>query len=123
MSQQALSLENLNGGAAIELFELEFQRALDNIVDINTSPDAVRKVVIEVKIKPDKSRRTATSEVKVYSKLPTVKPHESFLFFERQGGEVVAYPDDPAQGSLGLGEPLEDGKTIDFNDAAPGVRR
>lgn len=102
-----VDLENLNGGAIQELFDVEWRRIVENIGDLNTKPDATREITIKVKVRPDKARRTAVSQVLVTSKLPSMQPHESFIFFERQGNEVVAYPDDPRQGKL---DGIEDGQ-------------
>lgn len=50
MKENYVSLETLGGGpghgssAAIELFNAEFQRVLDNCLDENTKPNAVREL-------------------------------------------------------------------------------
>jgi hypothetical protein len=111
-----VDLENLNGGAIQELFDVEWKKIVDNIADLNTKPDAAREITIKVVIRPDKLRRTAVSKVAVTSKLPAMQPHESFVFFDRKDGDLVAYPDDPHQGKL---EGIEDGQE---EQAVPGMR-
>jgi hypothetical protein len=55
---EKLSLANLYGGAAIERFDRELQRALDNLQDINTTAGA-RKITLTVAVKPlDENRHT-----------------------------------------------------------------
>jgi hypothetical protein len=97
-----VELENLNGGAALELFADEWRRVMENIIDPNTRPDAVREITLRIKVKPDKTRRAASTEISIGSKLQRVKPHESFIYFETREGKIKAYPDDPNQGTLDL---------------------
>lgn len=56
MPEVKLNLDTLQGGAARELFEIELQKVLRNIADPNTKPDAVRKLTLEVTIKPNEKR-------------------------------------------------------------------
>lgn len=51
----ALSVVNIKDGAAVELIDFEIQRVLDNIDDPNTT-DSERKVIFELKFKPNKER-------------------------------------------------------------------
>ena len=50
-----ISLLNLKGGAAIEMFDRQLQRVYNNIGDVNTSLKE-REIVLKVKIKPSKDR-------------------------------------------------------------------
>jgi hypothetical protein len=54
--EPSVSLQNLGGGAAIELFDLELQKVLENISDENTRPAVVREITLKVKIKPGDDR-------------------------------------------------------------------
>lgn len=113
MKQDLASVDigTINDGAIVDLFEEEWKKVMENIQDINTKPDAVREIVIKIRVKPDKLRRTATSMIHVEAKLPTVQDHESFIFFESKEGKMIAYPDDPHQQVLpGIGE-IELGKS------------
>lgn len=106
----SISIENINDGAVTELFEEEWLKVIRNIADLNTKPDAIREITIKVKIKPDKTRRTAVSTIMVESKLPPLKPHESFVFFEKTQDGLTAYPDDPRQPTLdGIEEGQQEG--------------
>lgn len=107
----SVDIGTINDGAIVDLFEEEWKKVMDNIQDINTKPDAIREIVIKIRVKPDKLRRTATSMIHVEAKLPTVQDHESFIFFENKEGKMIAYPDDPHQGVLvGIGE-IQPGKS------------
>ncbi len=97
---EKLSLQSLNRGALIDLFDVEFKKVLANIEDENTEPQAVRSVTIKLDIKPGKSRRDASTKLTVTSKLASLKPSESLIFFDSEDGELMAYEDNPKQESL-----------------------
>jgi len=89
-------LESLQDGAVIDLFNEELRKVMANIGDINTKPDGVRSIKIELVIKPDKTRRSADTRLTVSSKLAGIKPQESFLFIEKEeDGSLTAYEDMP----------------------------
>lgn len=100
---QYVSLETLGGGpgkessAAIELFNVEFQRVLENCLDENTKPDALREVTLKVKIKPDKDRERCLVEIGAVSKLAPVHPYPTQFYLGKDAGRVVAVEDDPKQ--------------------------
>lgn len=77
--QNLVSLQTLGGGAAVEKFDYELQRAIDNVSDWNTSPTATREVKLIVKIKPNEDRSFATVEIQSGSKLAPVKPEITSL--------------------------------------------
>lgn len=99
-----ISLEDLQGGAVNEMFEDQLQKVLENIADINTKPDVVRKIKIEFEIKPDKTRKVAETKLTVKSTLAGIKPCESFLFFEKHNGSLIAYEDMPGPELPGIEE-------------------
>ena len=100
MDYHVVTLESLNSGAVLDLFGAEWDRMLENIQDPNTKPDGVRKVKIEVTVKPDKDRNHATTKVQVTSKLESNQPHESFIVLGGESGRLVAYTTDPKQQTL-----------------------
>lgn len=69
-----LSIANLLQGAAIEKFDDEIQKVADNIMDPNTDPEAVRTVTLVMRVRPGKSRETATVSVQASSKLAQPRP-------------------------------------------------
>lgn len=112
MNEQAVSIENIGGGALKELFAYEWEKVMKNIADPNTKADGARIITIKVKVIADKARRGATTQVKVTSDLPGIQPHESNIYFKRRGNDLVAFPDDPGQGSLELEEVPEGGASV-----------
>jgi hypothetical protein len=97
---QGVTLETLNSGAVIELFESEWQKLINNIQDPNTKPDAARKVKIEISVKPAKDRRNASTSVSVTAALAPTVPHEASIVIGVENGEVQAYTFDPHQKNL-----------------------
>lgn len=106
MDYEKVKLDNINAGAAMDLFEAELQKALVNIADENTSPTATREIKLVVKIKPGKDRQSAGTEIQCTSKLAPYQPHESFMIFGHDGdGKVEAYQTDINQPQLpGIGD-------------------
>jgi len=57
MEEEKLSLVNIEGGAAVEMFDIALQKVLENIHDINTTADA-REITLKVKIQPMPENRS-----------------------------------------------------------------
>jgi hypothetical protein len=88
---ECVTLDNLNQGAAKELFDAAWQRLLDNIGDANTSPSKPRSVTLKITVKPDEQREGATTEVAVTTSLAPHKPHTSSILLDgTMGGRVSA---------------------------------
>lgn len=92
-----VTLDTLKGGAAIELWNYEFAKVLDNIADLNTDADAVRRVTLTVDIKPSDDRDAASYNLKAASKLASVKAAGGTMFLGARGPELVAVEYDPKQ--------------------------
>ena len=97
---EKVSLQTLNGGAGIDLFNVEYEKLLANVNDENTKPEATRSIKIELKVKPEKTQRVATVQISVDSSLAPIKPAETVIFFDTDKGELAAFEDDPKQQSL-----------------------
>jgi len=97
---EKVALQTLNGGAVIDLFNAEYEKLLANMNDENTKPEAARSIKIELKVKPEKTRRVATVHISVTSSLAPIKPAETVIFFDTDNGELAAFEDDPKQQSL-----------------------
>ncbi|MDR2485545.1 MAG: hypothetical protein LBD55_09125 [Treponema sp.] len=108
MDYKGIELNTLNQGAVLDLFAVEWQKLLDNINDPNTKPDAVRKVKIEIAVKPAKDRRNAVSNVSVTSNLASIMPHEASIVIGVENGKVMAYTFDPRQQNLDFDKEGED---------------
>lgn len=111
MEEKVATLDNLNGGAAIEMFEAEMQRVLANIADFNTEPRAKREIVLTVKITPSDDRRMGSVEITAASKLAPQRGVESAIFFGKIQGQLAAVQQDPEQGAL-FGAPMPGLKSV-----------
>lgn len=106
MTNRYVSLETLGGGshdhmsAAVELFNLEFQRVLDNCLDPNTKATEKRQVQLTVKIKPDEDRESCMVEIHATSKLAAIRPYPTNIFLGKDGDRAVAVEHDPKQRNI-----------------------
>jgi hypothetical protein len=95
--KEQVSLTNICGGALEEVFQKEFQTVLANIADVNTDPEAKRKVTLELTVKPFKDRSGAQVTFYCKSKTVPVQAVEGTVFLQRRGMVLVAVPHDPQQ--------------------------
>lgn len=84
-------LDKFMGGALQERVVLAIFDIIGNIFDINIELDVVRKVIIELTIKPSKSRREAAVTTKVTAKLAPLKELETVaqIGMDESTGELV----------------------------------
>lgn len=103
-----VNLVNLAQGAAIEKFEREFQRVIENIADVNTDETAIREVVLRIKIKPT-SRKAAVLVVDAVAKLAPEIAEGTTIYFGTRNGQKVAVEQDERQMRMfdGESEPTE----------------
>lgn len=101
-NDEPISLKNLGGGAAIERFDDELSRVLDNVMDPNTDAEKVREVTLKVKIKPTKDRDMGAVSIEVNGKIasPSGYPTQIFIGRDSLTGMVEAYESNPKQGKL-----------------------
>ncbi|MBU1699067.1 MAG: hypothetical protein KJ970_13320 [Candidatus Eisenbacteria bacterium] len=92
-----MSLVSLAAGAAGELFDYELANVLANIDDPNTKADAVRKITLEISIKPSKDREMAEILISCRPKLPVYQPATATIFMGRKAGKMLAFMRNPAQ--------------------------
>ena len=107
---EEVSLRSLANGAAVELFDAELQRVLQNIGDPNTAPKESRVITLKVKIIPNEERSAASVSVAVGSKLAPFKPYGTLFIIGAEGDRVQAYENNPVQPEL----PDTDGKIINM---------
>jgi len=88
--EERLSLANLGKGAAVERFDDELQKVLENILDPNTRPDLVRSVTLTVKIKPNEDRDFANVEIQATSKLAPYDHVPTHIYIGTEKGRAVA---------------------------------
>lgn len=99
-NKEQMSLINIKGGVAVELFDFEFQNVLKNIIDPNTNAEAVREITLKVKIKPDKERNFGPISIQAVAKLAPAAPVTTQAFFGMERGKAVAHEYNPKQGDL-----------------------
>jgi hypothetical protein len=97
MEREQVNLGNLCGGAIEEVFQREFAAVLANIADVNTNPEAKRKISLEFTITPFEDRSGAQVTFACKSKTVTVEAVKGTVFLERKGLSFVAVPHDPKQ--------------------------
>lgn len=105
ISTEMVTLDNLCGGGAAELFAEELKKVLENIMDPNTEISKVRKIVIEVRLAPERDGKSANVSVLVNSKLAPINPTGSRLYFGVKNGKPVAVEYNPQQLTFDAGAP------------------
>jgi hypothetical protein len=100
MEPETLSLENICGGAVEEVFQRELIAILANIADVNTEPEAKRKITFEFTFEPFEDRSGAKVVFACKSKQAPVNAAHGTMFLSRRGSTFVAVPHDPKQARL-----------------------
>ena len=94
-----VSLETLGHGAAQELFVDELQKVLDNILDPNVKLEAVRKVTLDLTIRPKNQDGSVVIDYELIAKSKLV-PNTGFgsrMYVSKQGGKAKAYEQKPQE--------------------------
>jgi len=93
-----MTLENLGHGAAAILWQNAMNAVLKDIDDPNTEPKTVRKITLELTIKPTNSRRAADMSMQVKYKLAGHRGVEgAFLLSRGRDGQLRAHQGDARQ--------------------------
>src|ERR1700683_610649 len=100
VEQEQVSLGNLCNGAIEEVFQREFATVLANIGDVNTDPEAKRKITLEFTLEPFADRSGAEVTFACKSKTIPVNCVKGTVFLQRKGLVMVAIPTDPRQGRM-----------------------
>lgn len=105
-----VTLETVNDGAAVELFQRELERVLENIQDPNTDPEKKRRIRLDVEFKPDESRSEGRVTVSAKSKLAPSETEARTVHFGEKDGRLAAAHYDPGQ--LHIGQDPEDDEAV-----------
>lgn len=112
--QTSINLGNINGGAAIEAFNLEIAKICANIQDRSTKAKDKRSILLQVDFEPDSDRVKIKTTFSCKTKLAGIEKHTGEIFIGRtQAGGFVALTSDPRQMNLWsepkpqLQEPIE----------------
>lgn len=88
---EKMTLKNLCGGAAAELFDRELESVLQNIADPNTKTKTAREITLKVTVLPTEDRSRGVVGVKCTSKLAPAGELESSVDFVQEGKKQSAY--------------------------------
>jgi len=114
---EPITLITLGNGAAVEKFQDELQKVLDNIMDPNTKPDEVREVTLKVKIKPDEKRSIGSIFIEAKSKLVADSAFKTMCSFGSAHGKGIARE---YKQTLPLFDEKGDGKVVEMNGKKKG---
>lgn len=84
------NLMNIGQGAALEKWQDEFNKVLENIHDPNTKFDKTRKIILTVEFSPDKNRHYIATSIHADSKLAPYSEFNTTLATGIQNGTPVA---------------------------------
>lgn len=88
-----LSLDSIGNGAAVELFDEELKKVLNDMTDVNKDPSSKREITLKLTISPSLSREQANYEISVNSKLGKLITYPGIIYFGKRGDKVVARED------------------------------
>ena len=96
--QATINIGNINDGEALNVFDLELRRVMQNIEDLSTVATATRSITLRFDFKPESDRCTIHTELHCGSKLAPIEKHVSKIFLGRtQEGALIALDEDPRQ--------------------------
>jgi len=102
------SILRMAAGAIEEKVDYEVTRVIDNILDLNTKPDAKRKITITLVFQPDAERKHIAIQAEAKSTLvPTAPVATSMMITADGNGEMVVaemVPQIPGQLNMRGGE-------------------
>ena len=102
------SILRMAAGAIEEKVDYEVSRVIDNILDLNTKPDAKRKITITLEFQPDSERKHIAIAATAKSTLvPTAAVSTSMMITANGNGEMVVaemVPQIPGQLNMSGGE-------------------
>lgn len=84
-----LSIQNVAGGAAAELFDHSIQEVLENILDDNREPEQTRTITLVFKIDPNRERNSASISVQAKNGLAPVIAADGLMFYRREGARKI----------------------------------
>jgi hypothetical protein len=115
LNVESIDIRNINEGAVVDGFGIEFHRALENIADLSTPATATRTITLQIILKPHSDRVTVETEFKCTSKLAAIEIHRSKIYVGRvEGGGIVAFDSDPRQMPLWAAPKPAEAKPIEF---------
>lgn len=88
---EKLNISNLAGGAVVEQFDIELQKVLENIADLNVDAVKARQINVKITFKPSKNRAIASINIQAKSSLVPINPLETNIYIDKdRNGQIVA---------------------------------
>lgn len=100
MPEVPVTLVSIGEGAMVELFDIELEKVLRNIADVNTDPTQAREITLKVRIKPDEDRAVGGVKIVASSKLASNKGAATLIYMGKRGNQFVAVENNPKQSAL-----------------------
>ena len=89
-SDELVSLVNIGGGAAVEMFDQELNKVLENLDDVNKKGKDERSITVTVKFKPGEAQGIIGTSIEVKSKLSGQRVHPTHIMIGRNGTKMEA---------------------------------
>ncbi len=86
---RSVRLDELSGGAAVDLFSAGLREVLANIADEATQPDKTRAIVLTVELTPNEDRSMAAVGITMKTKLAP-SPVGGLVYLGRKAGRPLA---------------------------------
>lgn len=102
-----VKLENINNGAAQELFEEEMRKVVRNINDLNVDAEFPREITMKFRIKPTKDRSAAVTTVSVATRLAPLSKHEGSILLGFRDNNHEAFVSNFKQLEMDFGKPKD----------------
>lgn len=117
----AKNILEMSRGAILERVDYEMGKVIDNILDVNTKPDAKRKLTLTLELVPSADRQQITVKTIAKTTLVPTDPVTTSLFITTNPGTgemavVELVPQVPGQLDLSGGE-QDDPKILKFGKA------
>ena len=80
------SILEMSMGAILERVDYEMGKVIDNILDLNTKPNAKRKITVTLELIPSADRKTITVQSTAKAALVPTDPVTTSLFITTQPG-------------------------------------
>lgn len=91
MTQIIVNMDTFAEGAVQERLNIELNKVLENIADLNTDPKKARTVALSIKITPAENRQTASIDVTAKTTLAPAKAIPATLILDKDSnGKPIA---------------------------------
>ena len=98
---KTLSLDNIGGGVALDLFNGKLQEIMENILDPSTEEKSIREIVLKFKFKPNSERTINNVGISASVKLGATKSFNTKAFIGKTAeGLFEAYEHNQTQRAI-----------------------